>query len=214
MPHSTDGFIVRRVGRDKLRTARTPAMPTQTPFPYTILAEILRPQGRHGEVLCLLLTDFPEKFAERKQLILLTKDTAKIRETTLEDFWMPQGRNAGRIVLKFSGCDSIDDAEKLARLLVGVPHEARAALDEDQFFVGDLVGCEIVTDNGTIGRVEDVDTSGSASPLLVVRDVSGAEVLLPLVKAYLRKVDLDSRKIEMTLPEGLVEVNRRDAKIQ
>jgi 16S rRNA processing protein RimM len=189
-------------------------MSADAPFPFTILAEILRPQGRRGEVLCLLLTDFPEKFADRKNLFLLAKDNTNPREIILEDFWMPQGSNAGRIVLKFSGCDSIDDAEKLARLLVSVPREERAALEQDQFFIGDLIGCELVTENVLIGRVEDVDTTGSASPLLVVRDSSGAEVLVPLVKAYLRKVDLVAKRIEMELPKGLVEINRRDAKIQ
>lgn len=185
-------------------------MPADTPLPYTILAEILRPQGRHGEVLCLLLTDFPEKFANRKQLFLLAKSDASgnAREMTLEDFWMPQGRNAGRIVLKFSGCDSIDDAEKLGRLLIGVPREERAALEEDQFFIGDLIGCEIVTGNGTIGRVEDVDTSRGATPLLVVHDAAGNEVLIPLVKNYLRKVSIDGKRIEMDLPEGLLDLNR------
>jgi 16S rRNA processing protein RimM len=191
-------------------------MATETPFPFTILAEILRPQGRRGELLCQLLTDFPEKFDERKKLFLFASADVdancadRAREIALEDFWMPQGRNAGRIVLKFSGCDSIDEAEQLSRLQVGVPREQRASLDDDQFFVGDLIGCELVTENGLIGRVEDVDTAGAASPLLIVRDHSNAEILVPLVKAYLRNVDVNSRKIEMTLPDGLLEINRKD----
>src|SRR5580700_2721579 len=151
-------------------------MPAETPFPFTILAEILRPQGRRGELLCELLTDFPDKFSDRKKLFLFASADVdanradRASEIALEDFWMPQGRNAGRIVLKFSGCDSIDDAEELSRLLVGVPSEQRVALEDDEFFIGDLMGCELVTENGTIGRVEDVDTTGGAAPLMVVRD--------------------------------------------
>ena len=49
-------------------------MSSESSFPYTLLAKIVRPQGRQGEVLCDLLTDFPEKFSERKRLFLIAED--------------------------------------------------------------------------------------------------------------------------------------------
>jgi 16S rRNA processing protein RimM len=195
-------------------------MKPEAAFPYTLVASVVRSRGIRGEVVCELLTDFPEKFAERKQLFLLTAADAdaqrgdRPRQVALEDFWMPTGKNAGRIVLKFSGCDSMDDADTLAGMIVAIPHEQRAMLAEDEFFTGDLEGCEIVTESGTIGRVEKVDTATTGTALLVVKDAAGAEILVPLVKAYLVKVDIAARRIEMKLPDGLLDVNKPEPKIQ
>jgi 16S rRNA processing protein RimM len=183
-------------------------------FAYTVLARIVRPQGRHGEVLADLLTDFPEKFKERREIFLLAGETAatateaSARAAELEDFWLPQGKSAGRVVLKLAGCDSINDAEKLAGLLVAIPQEKRAQLDEDEFYIADLVGCEIVTAAGTIGTVESVDTISSGMPLLVVRAPDGAEILLPFVQRFLKKADIAGKRIEVEIPEGLLEINR------
>jgi 16S rRNA processing protein RimM len=193
-------------------------MAADSPFPYILVAAIVRPQGRHGELLCDLLTDFPEKFAERKHLFLLSEsdvDTGlaeSAREIALQDFWMPHGKNAGRIVLKFAGCDSIEEAEKLAGFSVAIPTQDRALLNEDEFFIGDLIGCEIVTADGTIGTVQDVDTATAGTTLLTVINAAGEEILIPLVKAYLLKADIPAKRIEMALPKGLVEINRREAK--
>jgi 16S rRNA processing protein RimM len=191
----------------------------ETAFAYTVLARVVRPQGRHGEVLADLLTDFPEKFAERRQVFLLPPEVAEAQtasdtatEAELEDFWMPQGKNAGRVVLKFAGCDSISEAEALGGLLVAIPQEQRAQLDQDEFYIADLVGCEIVTATGTVGQVEAVDTVSSGTPLLVVRTQDGAELLLPFVQKFLKSADIAGKRIEMQLPEGLLEINQAPEK--
>jgi 16S rRNA processing protein RimM len=182
------------------------------------VASILRPQGRRGEVLCVLLTDFPEKFSERSRVFLFAPgDVAAnraeaAREVELEDFWMPQGKNAGRVVLKLGLSNSITEAEKLAGLEVAIPLEERAALEEGEFFTADLLDCEIVTAAGTIGRVAEVDHQLTGSPLLVVRNDSGEEFLVPLVKAYLKHTDIAGKRLEMELPEGLLEINKPDPK--
>src|ERR1700676_3488087 len=83
------------------------------------LARIRRVQGRKGEVLADLLTDFPEKFSERKRVWLLqasadshaSSDAAAAREMGLENFWRPRtggGGHAGDVVLHFAGVDSIN----------------------------------------------------------------------------------------------------------
>lgn len=190
-------------------------MSQEQQLPFTLLARVVRPQGRHGEALCELLTNFPDKFAERKRLFLLSSESGPVedaREVQLEDFWMPQGKNAGRVVLKLAGCDSIEDVEKLAGKFVGIPRAERASLEEDEFFVCDLLDCEIVTAGERIGRVAEVDMTSTGSPLLVVKSDTGEEILIPLAQAYLVRVDLPAKRIEMKLPDGLVEVNRQEQK--
>jgi len=180
-----------------------------TPENWVWLARIRRPQGRKGEVLADILTDFPEKFAERKRLWLLKADGAAgsgAREIELANHWL----HKGGIVLHFAGVDSIGAAEELKGMIVAVPQAERAPLAADEIYTGDLIGCVLVDVAGAeavpVGEIENVDRAGGAAPLLVARGARG-EVLVPFAKSYLRKIDLEGRRVEMALPEGLVDLN-------
>jgi 16S rRNA processing protein RimM len=177
------------------------------PDTWTALARIRRPQGRKGEVLAEILTDFPEKFAERRRLWLIAGNgSAEPREIELIHHWP----HKGAIVLHFAGVDSISAAESLTGLLVAIPRAQRAALGEDEAYIGDLIGCELIdvarTPAVCVGEIEDVDRGAGPAPLLVVRGPRG-EVLVPFAKNYLRKIDVKAKRVEMMLPEGLVELN-------
>ncbi len=181
---------------------------------WVTLAHLLRPQGRKGEVLAELLTDFPERFADRSG-ISLRKQDGSTTAATIEAHWLPVGKNAGRVVLKFTGTDSINDAEGLAGLDVVVPLEQRAALDEDEQYIADLVGCTLVDAEHVVGIVEDIhfptNAAGArlseAAPLLVVRSAHDDELLIPFAKEWIQSIDTVAKRIEMHLPEGLLEIN-------
>lgn len=202
------------VGRGTDLTSATPQDPgngpqRETPAPWVWLARIRRPQGRKGEVFADLLTDFPDKFSERHRLWLLAeteRGAAPPREVELVAHWL----HKGGIVLHFSGVDSISAAEELTGRIVAVPRAERAALAEDEAYIGDLIGCTLVDLAGAeplaVGEIEDVDRSAGPVALLVVRR-HNSEVLIPFAKSYLRRIDLESRRVEMILPEGLVELN-------
>jgi 16S rRNA processing protein RimM len=183
------------------------------------LARIRRPQGRKGEVFAEILTDFPEKFNERRQLWLVAGDgppakpavRAELpRQAELKAHWL----HKGGIVLHFAGVDSISAAEELAGLAVAIPRTERAALGEGEAYISDLVGCALYDLAGDladaapvlVGEIEDVDRSAGPVPLLVVRGPQG-EILIPWAKDYLRRIDLDGRRVEMALPEGLAGLN-------
>ena len=171
------------------------------------LARIRRPQGRKGEVYAEILTDFPEKFAERRRLWLLSEAAGTApREVALSDHW----QHKGGVVLHFSGVDSISAAEALAGLAVAIPREERAALGEDEVYIGDLIGCTLVDVAGvephSLGTIDDVDRTAGPVALLVVRGAAG-EVLVPFAKSYLRRIDLGGMRVEMALPEGLADLN-------
>jgi len=172
------------------------------------LARIRRPQGRKGEVFADILTDFPEKFAERRQLWLLAEaaPAAAPRAVELVAHWL----HKGGIVLHFSGVDSISAAETLSGLTVAIPRDQRAALSEDEVYIADLIGCVLVDVAGsspvTIGEIEEVDRNAGPVALLVVKGASG-EVLVPFAKSYLRNLDIPGKRVEMALPEGLADLN-------
>lgn len=197
------------------------------PERWVWLARIKRTQGRKGEVFAEVLTDFPQKFSERRRLWLLKSTaaaSAKVsddgREVELVHHWM----HKGGIVLHFGGVDSISAAEELAGCIVAIPHAERAALDEGDVYIGDLIGCVLVNVAGAepvvVGEIEDVDRSAGPVAMLAVRPVRGErresesrragddEILIPFAKDYLRRVDVDTKRVEMALPQGLVELNR------
>jgi len=176
---------------------------------FVTIAKVVRTQGRKGEVAAILLTDFPERFETRKRLFALceTKVSAvpaaatERRELQLEEHWF----HKGMVVLKFAGVDSITAAEALVGCEIQVPRSERAELGEDEFYVSDLAGC-VVTDSGReIGRVKDVQFGSGEAPLLVV--MGAKELLIPFAAAYIEKVDLERKQVNMKLPEGMLELD-------
>jgi 16S rRNA processing protein RimM len=178
---------------------------------WSLLARLIRPHGRRGELVADILTDFPELFHSRTQLFLIPPDRigTSAREMILENFWFLRSR----IVLKFQGIDSINEAESLRGFTVAVPSTQRAPLAPGSVYVSDLVGCRLRDLNhaADIGEIVDVDRGSSSTDLLVVRRPGmrqpQAEALIPFVNDYLVRIDLDNRIVEMRLPEGLLDIN-------
>ena len=195
---------------------------TQESPSWIVLAHLLRPQGRKGEVLAELLTDFPERFDDRKDVFLAPSgfagEAAEARLAEVAAFWLPVGKNEGRIVLHFTGVDTISDAETLAGLDVIVPREERLPLDEDSVYISELIGCTVYHGSTAVGVVADVQFAttpdggrrlAEAAPLLAVTAPDGDEILIPFAKAFLVGVNEEARRIDMVLPEGVIEVNRQ-----
>src|SRR5260370_5807898 len=91
---------------------------TQSPPAWIVLVPLLRPQGRKGEVLAELFTDFPERFEDQKRVFLAAPgfagEEAEARPVEVVAFWLPVGKNEGRVVLQFAGIATISDAESIA----------------------------------------------------------------------------------------------------
>ena len=189
---------------------------------YVTLARLLRPQGRRGEVLADLLTDFPEQLQNPDGLYLVPADRLEpavgATRVVVESHWMPTGKNAGRVVLKLVGSDSITEAERFAGMQLMVPASERPALDDDTFYVSDLIGSTLYDRDTPVGEVMDVEFATSpdgrtrlaeAAPLLAVKLAGSAEdsdlALIPFVRAQLLTVDTQARKIVMEIPDGLVQ---------
>jgi 16S rRNA processing protein RimM len=173
---------------------------------FITIARIVRPQGRHGEVVAEILTDFPERFSARKQVVLASEST--VREVELERSW----NHKGRVVLKFRGVDSIEAAQSLAGCEVQIPSSERAELEAGAFYAGDLIGC-VLWDHSSqpprdIGCVEALAWGAAgAAPLLNVR--RGADELqIPFAEEYIIRVNPAAKRIDVKLPAGLLEINK------
>ena len=158
------------------------------------------------------MTDFPEKFAERKRLFLLGKNDER-REMTVEEHWP----HKGWMVFKFAGVDSMDAAELLIGCELQIPLSERAQLEPGAAYVSDLVGCKVIDLSRSsqiegsqieIGTVKDVEFGTGEAPTLIVTGTAGDEIMVPFAAEYLSRLDVAAKRLEMKLPEGLLESQR------
>jgi 16S rRNA processing protein RimM len=191
------------------------------------VARIIKPRGNKGEVAAELLTDFPTRFSSRKQIYLRRKESEP-KPVALRFFWVD--RNHPSIgVFHLEGCATISDAEMLRGCEVLVPFEERVVLPAGKYFVTDLIGCTVFALPPTetrlasppcamesvpqvLGTVRDVFFPGegvAGTPLLQVEAPTG-ELLLPLAEEICTRIDVGARRIDVTLPEGLAELNARE----
>jgi 16S rRNA processing protein RimM len=196
---------------------------------WIVLAHILRPQGRKGEVLADLFTDFPERFEDHPQVWLAppgiadrgTVDAEDMKPAEVASHWLPVGRNAGRIVLHFAGVDTIEQAEQLAGKEIVVPLADRVPLESGAAYISDLIGCTVYDHDRALGIVDSVQfpttPDGSrrleeAAPLLAIRSAEGDEILIPFASAFLLDLNVGAKSIRMALPEGLAEINQQSSR--
>jgi 16S rRNA processing protein RimM len=125
------------------------------------------------------------------------------RDLEVEELWP----HKGLLVLKFTGVDSISEAEALVGCELQVPGSQRSELQAGWNYVSDLVGCTVLDNGREIGRIEDVQFGAGEAPLLLVKDASARLVEVPFAQAYLDRVDVERKQVFMKLPEGLLEVN-------
>jgi 16S rRNA processing protein RimM len=179
------------------------------------LARIVRARGRRGEVAAKILTDFPERLTRLKSALLWDGKNPP-REEAIRKCWL-SGSRGGQAVFHFEECNSISYAEKLVGLEVQVPLAERVVLPAGSYYVTDLIGCEVYEMRGgsaselaIIGVVREVEFTGeeiSGTPILVVGE-QNRETLIPLATEICRRIDTVARRIEVVLPEGLLDLNR------
>ncbi|MDR3764940.1 MAG: ribosome maturation factor RimM [Acidobacteriota bacterium] len=169
---------------------------------FITIARVQKVQGRVGEVFCELHTDFPERFEQRTRLYAWypAKDTR--RELQLEDYWP----HKGGMVLKFADVDSIEDAELLLGGEIQIPLHERTELEEGAYYISDLLGCRVSDQGRELGAVADVNFGTGTAPLLIVTG-DGREYMIPFVESFVVKLDVPAKRIEMKLPEGMLELD-------
>jgi 16S rRNA processing protein RimM len=176
-------------------------------FTGVTLARILRPHGLRGEVAAEILTDFPERLPKLHEAWLADGRSAP-RRVLVRRCWLSPSRG-GQAIFHFENIDTMDEAETLRGLEVQIPIEQRAKLETGNYFVSDLVGCEVweVGASSALGLVRNVEFPGGV-PLLAI-DTSNGEVLIPLAAQFCTRIDVKAKRIDVTLPEGLLDLNRR-----
>lgn len=162
-----------------------------------VVGEILKPFGYRGEVKVKIITDYPERLVKHKTIFI---------GTPARPFQVERARlHSGYALMKFVGYDSDTSVAKLRGELVQIPASEAAKLKKNQYFHHQIIGLNVVTENGDpVGTVTEILETG-ANDIYLVRGPAAQEILLPAIKSVVKKIDLETRTITVDLIPGLVE---------
>ena len=109
------------------------------------------------------------------------------------------------VILKFEDINDINDVEKYKQCRLFVDREHAVSLEEDEYFIADLVGLTVIKENGSIlGSLTEIIPTG-ANDVYVITDESKREYLLPAIKECILNIDMKDRKMTVHLMKGMEE---------
>ena len=170
------------------------------PSDLIVVARAVKPRGLKGEIVAELLTDFPERFEDVEELVLVSPGGERFTKR-LEDYWFQKDR----VVLKLADYDDVETAKQLVGFEFAVPESERVQLPEDHYYDWELEGCTVKVGTESIGQVSSVLKTGGAE-ILVVTDQSGKQRLIPLADSIVVAVDAARKTITVDPPEGLLDL--------
>lgn len=159
---------------------------------------ITQTHGIRGEVKVFPTTDDATRFKKLKEVILDSGRERLVMTIEGVKFFKKYA------ILKFKGYDSINDIEKYKGAKLLVTRDNAVALKKGEYFVADLIGLRVETENGeTLGELKNVLETG-ANDVYVVEMEDGREVLLPAIKECVLKIDMESSVITVHIMDGLM----------
>jgi len=176
-------------------TAGTGSPPVGEPE-YLVVGFVRRPHGVKGEMLMDIHTDFPER--------IKTGLTVYVGEQYQPLVIASLRTHAKGLLIRFRGTKTPEDAGLYRNTWVYVPTADRPELPEGEYYHHQLLGLNVVTDEGVeLGVLVDIIETG-ANDVYVVRDADGKEVLLPAIPPVILDVSLVDRQIHVHLIDGLI----------
>jgi len=167
-----------------------------------VVARVTRPHGINGGLLLHPETDHPsELFVPGRELRLVEPPEGLPAALTITEA-APHGRGWRMLTEEIADRTA---AERFRGVHLAVPHEELPELEENEYFLHDLVGLRVEEADGReLGSVRDV-YDGPSGPLLAV-EVEGRDRLLPFLPEFVLEVDLEAGLIRVSLPAGLLDI--------
>ena len=155
--------------------------------------------GLRGEVKVFPTTDDAARFQTLKNVVLDTGRKKLDLEIQSVRFFKQF------VIVKFKGIDNINDIEKYKGKSLFVTRENAVELEEDEYYIGDLIGMEVYTDDSEerFGVLKDVMETGANEVYIIDSDAHG-EVLVPAIRQCIEEVDVENGKMQIRLLEGLI----------
>lgn len=168
-------------------------------YEYLQIGEIVNTHGIKGELKVIPLTDDPGRYEDLDWLYIDKNGSfEKIQINTVKYL-------KGFVILKLKGIESIEAAEALKGLFLLIDRQNAVKLPQDSFFICDLIGVEVYDNNGKLlGKLDNVLKTGS-NDVFVIRNENGGEILLPALKSVVREISIETGRMKVSIPEGLLE---------
>ena len=164
---------------------------------YFEVGQIVNTFGIKGQLKVKPFTDDMERFEELKTVYICKKN--EIKKVEIEDVKY----NKQCVLLKVKGIEDLTEAEKYKGLFLKIDRKDAKKLPKDTYFIADILGLEVYTDEGELlGKVDDIFPTG-ANDVYVVKDELGKQILLPSIPEVLKEIDLEKGKVIVHLIEGL-----------
>ncbi len=188
----------------KQRVARSYRLPSAPGSPqgeplFLAVGKLRRPHGVRGEILLEVLTDFPERF-QAGAVVYVGPRRVPLTLRSVRAF------RDDLLLVAFEGYADRDAVGVLRNQLVLVPAEEAPPLAEDEVYYHQLLGLQVVTDQGRpLGRLVEILETGANEVYIVRPEEGGPEILLPAIDEVVLKVDLEQGVMVVHLLEGLLE---------
>ena len=164
-----------------------------------LIGRVSSAHGLHGEINVVPLTDFPERFRAMKSLSLY-KEGCFLRSLGVKGVRFNAGGNT--LTLR-TELENRDEAEACVGADILIEPEERVPLPPDHFWVDDLIGLRVEdTEGRPLGVVSNLLSAG-ANELYEVRDPEGKLHYIPAVEEFVRMIDLEGGRLQVSLIEGL-----------
>ena len=161
---------------------------------------IVRPHGIRGELKVIPSTIWPP--AGSSKLRVLLKEGSVERWITLDSV----REQKGALFVRIPGVSDRDTAERLRNARLFLHRDKLPPLGEDDYFIDDLIGLKAITASGDeIGPVTGVFNSGAHDIYIIMH--SGNEIMIPAVKAFVKKIDLSAGIMIIEPVEGLLNID-------
>lgn len=158
---------------------------------------ITSPHGVHGEVNVFPTTDDAKRFLDLKKVYIDTKK--ELLERCIENVKFFKNM----VILKFENMNDRNEMEKYRNCDLLIDREDAVPLGEDEYFICDLIGCDIILENGEkLGVLKDVITT-AANDVYEVEKTDGVEILIPVIRDCILATDIEKKEIKVHLLPGL-----------
>ena len=162
------------------------------------VGQIINTFGIKGEIKVTPFTNDIRRFDDLKKVYVKTRKESKLYNVENARY------HKNMVLLKLKGINTPEEAEMLRNAFLEIDREDAIPLEEGTYFIADLLGLEVYTDEGKLlGKVEDIYNTGSKD-IYVIKDELGKQVLLPGINEVIKEVDLNNGKIIVHLIPGLV----------
>jgi 16S rRNA processing protein RimM len=171
---------------------------------YFTVGAIRKPHGIKGELFVWLETDHPEAVFQPGRVLLLGDAQGRPVGGTLT---VERSRpfKDGVLLRVHEHATRTEATDALRGRALLIPEAEAPPLAEDEVFYHQLIGMRVLGPEGEVGTIREVQ-EGPGADLLVVRRENGGELLIPFVRAMIRRLDPALGEIEIDPPAGLLEL--------